>query len=109
MNKPTTWGNTPLMAAAATDRIDVLAIFLETGANVNVINSNGFTAVNISAYNNAIACLKALLRVGSLINIRNWCGQNALEGHLTGPAPEKEVSMLLLILLLLLILFHNKS
>ena len=63
---------------------------------MNVVNSNGFTAVNISAYNNAIACLKALLRVGALINRRNWCGENALEGHLTGPAPEKEVSMLLL-------------
>ncbi len=51
---------TPLMLAARYNRIDIVEILLKNGADINVKNEKGFTAIKYAELSNATASLSLL-------------------------------------------------
>ncbi len=57
-----------LLTAAWYGNIDMMSLFLEHGANINSINSNGEQALALSAWNNKFDAVKWLLSHGATLN-----------------------------------------
>ena len=61
LNHPADGGNTPLMAASFYGRTDVVRVLLAAGADKDLRNNDGKTALDMAIENNKDACA-ALLR-----------------------------------------------
>ena len=62
-------GETPLMLAAGRGRADAVAALLAGGADVNAVNSTGFTAL-IMAADEHDQCLRLLIDAGADVNVQ---------------------------------------
>ena len=67
---------TPLMWAVALERIELIELFTE--ADLDALDKFGYSALHIGVSNNVSDPLKALLRLGADINLRNGEGETPL-------------------------------
>ena len=84
VNKADAYGMTPLMYAVLNScRAEVTELILGAGADVDATDVNDMSVLtNAALANDGVKNIQVLLKYGILINIRNICGQNALEHHL---------------------------
>jgi uncharacterized protein len=78
---------TPLLAATAEDKIEVVKYLLDKGANVNIPNGNGDTALIFAAQRGNLPLAGLLINAGAEINVEERHGITplmwaALGGHL---------------------------
>jgi uncharacterized protein len=75
------WGGTPLIIASSMGRTEVVSVLLDNGADANIVDSNGFTALHSAvrdsdygadraSRNTAAATARALLAHGANPNVR---------------------------------------
>ncbi len=69
-------GWTPLMAAASMDRIDLVSLLLEAGANADAKTSNGSTALAHACGLQSVESVDALLRAGADAKVLGENGRN---------------------------------
>lgn len=69
--------NTPLQAAVASRKVNLVGILLAAGADVNVRTGYGWTALHIAAHNGDLDTARLLIESGTEANARNEKGQTA--------------------------------
>ena len=80
--------NTPLTSAARYDRVEVVRLLLEGGANVESVNANRSTALHQAAINGRLDVCRLLLDWGAKVDPLDEWKQNPLQsassrGHLS--------------------------
>lgn len=81
------WGNTPLVAAASRGRKEVVAYFLENGADPNETSGEGQSVLVATVQGGNREIVELLLAKGADPNI-SWHGGNALAFAVWGDDPE---------------------
>lgn len=71
-------GNTLLMMASSVGSLDLVLLFLEYGANVNIKNGFKLTALLHATINNHINVMNELINHGADVNASNFYGINSL-------------------------------
>lgn len=71
-------GATPLMRAAASGNLDTVAALLEHGADVNVQDTEGSTALHWSVNGHATEIVRVLISHGANVNIQDQAGDTPL-------------------------------
>ena len=71
-------GDTPLMYAAFNGHKQCLRVWIESGCNVNVVNSTGGTALGHAAGKGHNSCVKVFMEAGADVNIRSNEGKTPL-------------------------------
>jgi len=59
--------------------MEIVKILLQKGANPDLQNNSGNTALDIAVINNLPVIVKILLKKGANIKLQNWCGCTALD------------------------------
>ena len=72
-------GTAVLLAGWETDNLDLVRVFVEQGADINIPNDNGDTPLIDAADLGKIGILKYLLENGADVNIKNNAGHSALD------------------------------
>jgi ankyrin repeat protein len=72
-------GRTPLMAATVSDRLEIMQLLLDAGADINLQDKNGNTALAMAARKGRPETVAFLLKHGADKSIRNKDGMTALE------------------------------
>jgi len=70
---------TPLMIAAITGQTDAANLLLAKGADPNLTNNDGSTALHMAAFFGHIEIVKALLDKGANVNVRNQRSETPLD------------------------------
>lgn len=94
-------GETPLMMAASGLNVETLQFLIRCGADANLINLSGNSALGYVAYSEigpdypdaVVECVKALLLAGADPHLRNSEGQS--QGNLLAVLENPEVDQLL--------------
>ena len=87
-------GNTPLMAASGTAKLEAMALLIEKGVDVNAKSATGTTALMAAATSGNSQAVKMLLAKGADANVMGKRGQTALaDAAMSGN--EESVKMLL--------------
>lgn len=76
-------GNSPLSAAAYQQRLDVVRLLIERGADVNQGDNAGFTPLHLAAANGYLEIAGILLNAGADANSPTGAGGGARWGHKT--------------------------
>lgn len=71
-------GETPLMTAARSGQLEYLIELINRGADLELLNNDGNSAVWLACYSNNIYALLALIEAGANINVQNVNGASAL-------------------------------
>jgi len=71
-------GRMPLVVACRRENIDMLKLLIDKGADPNMSDDIGITALNISSSHGYIESVKYLLEVGANPNISDDCGYSPL-------------------------------
>lgn len=61
---------TPLMGAAGSGRADICQMLIEAGADLNIQNEHGFTALHIACYRGHVAVARTLIEAGACADIQ---------------------------------------
>ena len=69
---------TALMIAAMSDRIDVMKVLLENGADPNIVDKNLFSPLMVASLHNNYDIVKLLLDYGAKVDLKNTIGTTAL-------------------------------
>ena len=62
---------TPLIMAACNDKVDIIRLLLDHGANVHSKDSDGDTALHCAAYNGYDEAVKLLIGGGANLHVKN--------------------------------------
>ena len=68
----------PILFAAFTDQSDLVELLAKSGANIDVQDANGNTALMYAAYNLRNNALESLIMLKANVNMRNKAGKTAL-------------------------------
>ena len=79
MNAPDLMWHTPLMSAAFDDNTELLTAMLNSGADVNINDREGNTALIYAAEKNLSGNVKILLDYGADKSIKNIDGKSAVD------------------------------
>lgn len=71
-------GETPLMTAARSGQLEFLIELIVHGAELELVNDDGNSAVWLACYSNNIYVLMALIEAGANVNVQNVNGASAL-------------------------------
>ena len=66
------------MVASASEGLEAVSVLLELGANINVANKNGNTALHIAAGAHSSHIVRLLAENGAALNQKNSRGQTPL-------------------------------
>lgn len=72
INEPDDGGNTPLHLAVKMDYYDIVKVLLKMGADANVANKNGLTALNICEFQREPSITQVLYLFIYLFHYLNW-------------------------------------
>ena len=80
--------HTMLMKASAFGRRGIVELLASRGANLNLVDSEGSSALHAAAYMGHIAVVRALIRAGVVVDIKDKDGETAMhwadsQGHQT--------------------------
>ena len=76
-------GNSPLSAATYQQRLDVVRLLIERGANVNQGDNAGFTPLHLAAASGYLEIARVLLDAGADVNARTGEGGGPRYGNKT--------------------------
>ena len=69
---------TALMIAAMSDRIEVMKVLLENGADPNIVDKNLYSPLMVASIRNNYEIVKLLVEHGAKLNLKNRGGETAL-------------------------------
>lgn len=69
----------PLHSATAAGHVRIVKLLLESGADPNVREQSGFTALHAAAQNGDVEMIRALLFAGADLTLKNDAGKSALD------------------------------
>ena len=75
-------GASPLIIATVFDKIDIAKLLIEAGADLNMKNNDGSTAIHTAAFFCRTEALDALLKAGADKSLKNNFGMTAYESVL---------------------------
>jgi len=73
------WGSLPLIAAALNNHVHIVEILIKNGANINLTNRNGNTALHLAATYGRADVIRLLLTNGADINITSHSNKTPLD------------------------------
>jgi hypothetical protein len=73
------FGQTPMMLAAAHNRVEVMELLLKRGANMETQDDDGMTAMMWAAVNRAVPCVETLLGFGAIVSATDKDGSTAID------------------------------
>lgn len=88
-NNSTSWGITPLLAAAVWERQPVVPLLLQAGADPNKKEKDGHTALHKAVYYRQLEMVKNLLDGGAQLDIQDNFGRTALHYSVVTKRDEK--------------------
>jgi len=71
-------GNTALMHAATSSKVNIAKLLLGAGADVHMKNKDRSTALIIAAWHGQVNMVEALINAGADVNVKNKAGNTAL-------------------------------
>lgn len=71
-------GRTPLIHAVVDDKLNIIKLLVEKGADINIQDSVGYTALHYASQNFSLETLKILLDNGAKIDIQDVHGNTPL-------------------------------
>src|ERR1035438_1824041 len=79
---------TPLAAAESGDHTAAMRLLSTKGANVNATGADGSTAIMYAAANRDLELVRALIKAGANVKLKNQLGTSALtEASIIGATP----------------------
>ena len=90
-------GTTALIHAAENGHVDVVQLLITVGADVNIVNNDGYTSLLAAScccqihkvfssveteLSKSLKCARLLLKAGVFVNLTNNVGHNALQKHI---------------------------
>jgi len=73
------WGSLPLIAAALNNHVHIVEILIKNGANINLSNRNGNTALHLAATYGRADVISLLLANGADINVTSHSNKTPLD------------------------------
>jgi len=73
------WGSLPLIAAALNNHLHIVEVLLKHGANINLTNRNGNTALHLAATYGRVEVIRLLLARGADINVTTHSNKTPLD------------------------------
>ena len=69
-----------IFAAARVNDTSAILNYIKEGADVNIVNSKGFTPLILAVYNNNLEATKVLIIKGARVDVQDFSGNTALMG-----------------------------
>jgi ankyrin repeat protein len=101
-------GSTALMWACYDEKLEIVELLLENGADVNIVSNTGDTALTIAIREEHVAIVEMLLEYGADTRVKNDRGENPLIMATRLKNTEIVNLLVLLVLSILILKLYNR-